>query len=129
MLSKEDNPYASPQSARDDPPQVKRPSYVMSPAPVEGAEDVGRSSRDSLTLRMYLSLAAVTVVGYVALAVTYPTIWAILTGIAVASVLGLVTTKVVLRIDNPLKMWCLTPVFGVGWLLLLWILFQLKALF
>jgi len=78
---------------------------------------------------MYLSVGAGVAMAYMALAITYPAVWAVLTMILFVGPLGLITAKVVFRIDNPLKMWCWTPVFGLGWLAFLWILFQLKSLF
>ena len=77
---------------------------------------------------MYLGAGVGLAVADAALAVFYPTIWAVFTTILFVLALGLLTTKVVLRIDNPLKMWCCAPLFGSGWLLFLWILFQLKSL-
>ena len=100
----------------------------MSPAPVEYGENDDPSPMGRLFLRAYLSLGTAAAMGYVALAVIQPMIWAILTGVLLAVMFGLIATKVVLRIDNPLKMWCLTPLFGCRWLLLLWILFRLASL-
>jgi hypothetical protein len=99
----------------------------MSPAPAERGEGDDRSPIDRLVLRAYLVLGTGAVLGYAALAMICPTIWAILTAMLFATVLGLVTTKVVLRIESPGKMWCLTPVCGLGWLLILWLLFRLAA--
>ena len=101
----------------------------MSPVPVERGEGDHPSPMQGFVLRMYLTLGAGVAAGYMALAVAYPTVWAVLTAILLAALLGLLVTKVVLRIDNPLKMWCLTPLFGLGWLVLFWILFQLRSLF
>ena len=126
----ENNPYASPRLPPEEgDPQAKRPSYYMSPAPVERAEGDHPSPMRGLVLRMYLTAGAGVAIGYVALAVAYPTIWAALTAIVFVAALGLITSKIVFRIDNPLKMWCCTPLFGLGWLLFIWILFQLKSLF
>jgi hypothetical protein len=130
MASTEDNPYTSPQLRPEDgEPHVKRPRHFMSPAPLEYGEGTDPSPMGSLVLRAYLMLGVGVAMGYVALAMIYPTIWAILTGILFATALGLITTKIVLRIDNPRRMWCLTPLFGAGWLLLLWVLFWLASLF
>lgn len=130
MASTDDNPYASPQPPPEDgETQAKRPRHFMSPAPVEYGDNDDPSPMGRYVLRMYLTLGAGAAGAYIALAVVYPTIWAILTGLVLAAALGLITTKIVLRIDNPLKMWCLTPLFGCGWLLLFWILFRLAALF
>ena len=130
MALDETNPYASPQpSIEDGEPATKRPRHFMSPAPVEYGDNGDRLPMGTFVLRMYLTLGAGAAGAYMAMAVVYPTIWAILTGLVLAAVLGLVTTKIVLRIDTPLKMWCLTPLFGGGWLLLFRILFRLAALF
>lgn len=130
MASEDNNPYASPQfSPESDDPVVRRPGYFMSPAPVERGEGNDPSVLDRLFWRAFFGLGVGLAVGDVALAVLYPTIWAIVTTILLVAVLGLLTTKVVLRIDNPLKMWCWAPLFGLGWLLLLWLLFQLRFLF
>lgn len=129
MAFANDNPYASPQlPPESDDPVAWRPSYLMSPAPVERGEGDDPSIWDGFVWRMYLGVGVGLAVGDVALAMFCPTIWAVVTTILLVTVLGLLTTKVVLRIDNPLKMWCWAPLFGLGWLLLLWLLFQLRLL-
>ena len=129
MASTENNPYASPRLPPEDgDPQAKRPSHFMSPAPVEGGEGDHPSPMRSFALRMYVILGAGLAVVYMAIAAMYPILGAALATIFLVVGLGLLTAKVVFRIDNPLKMWCWAPLFGFGWLLFLWILFRLKSL-
>jgi hypothetical protein len=130
MASTEDNPYTSPQlPPADGDSQAARPAHYMSPAPVEGGEgDHPFSPTRGLTFRMYAGLATGLAAVYVAIAALYPTLGAVIGAVLLVAGFGLLTTKVVLRIENPRKMWCLTPVCGVGCLLILWLLFRLASL-
>jgi hypothetical protein len=64
---------------------------------------------------------ALLIAGWLFLAFRYPLAWAVVTaGIFVLGA-GLLTTKIVLRLENVALMWALTPVFGLTWLLALYL--------
>jgi hypothetical protein len=131
MAAREDNPYASPQPpAEESDSQAKRRAHYMSPAPVEGGEgDHPFSPMRGLAIRGYFGVAVGLAVAYAAVFMLYPTLGAVIGTILLMTGFGLLTTKVVLRIENPWKMWCLTPLCGTGWLLIFWLLFRLGSLF
>jgi hypothetical protein len=132
MASSDENPYASPRiPPKSDDPSLERPKHYMSPAPQEYGEGVGddHSPMGGFALRMYLILGAASAVAFTGLAVTYPMTWAVLTTVILGMSLGLLTAKVVVRIESPLKMCCLAPLFGLGWMLLLLAVYQLRSLF
>ncbi|MGD0900750.1 MAG: hypothetical protein ABR915_23200 [Thermoguttaceae bacterium] len=68
------------------------------------------------------------VVGYVALAIKFPVLWAVLTSVFFVLATGLLTTRVVLRFHNGMVMWLLTFAFGLAWLLFFYLLWMLKGL-
>jgi hypothetical protein len=132
MASTEDNPYASPPPpAECGDAQTRRPAYRMSPAPLEGGD--GDHPNPPVwglgLLRANTSLAAGLAFLYVGVFALYPTLGAAIATIVFSIGLGLLTTKVVLRIDDPRKVWCLTPLCGLGEVAVLWLLFRLAALF
>lgn len=54
----------------------------------------------------------------------YPDYWAVATGAVFVIASGLFTTKVVLSLENPWAEFGLAPIFGVGWLVFLWLLYR-----
>jgi hypothetical protein len=129
MAKAEDNPYRSPQPPADDEnSQTGRPAHYMSPAPVEPGEgDHPFSSMRGLAVRGYFAIAMGLVGIYAAISEFYPMLGAAIGATLFVIGFGLLTTKVVLRIESPWKLWCLTPICGLGELLLLWLLFRLGA--
>ena len=82
-----------------------------------------------LPLRIYVWLGGGLAYNYMAIVLFYPTVGAVIASIFIVAILGLLTTNVILRIDNPRRLWWMTPLCGLGWLLLLWMAFELKILF
>jgi len=74
----------------------------------------------------YMAWIALPVV-YVILVVTFPVYWAIATAVVFVIASGLFTSKIVLGIESPKAIIGLSPVFGIGWLLFLWLLFGLAG--
>ena len=121
-MCEDKNPYGSAQTgdAQQDAP---RPLF-------RSEEPWGRPEGDYVEhvpwrFRRYAYLCGGSVLGFVALAIRYPLIWAILCIVLAVLAFGLLTTKVVFRLERPILVWVLTPVIGSGWLLIFWILFQL----
>jgi hypothetical protein len=72
------------------------------------------------------AIAVLLALGYVQLAIRYPLIWAGLTAALFVLGAGLLTTRIVLRCESVAMMCVLTPVFGLAWLLVLYILWMLR---
>jgi hypothetical protein len=80
-------------------------------------------------LNPYLGLAGALVFCYGLLWYHYPVVAAVFTAVLLVLGTGLFTTKVIFCFENPRLAWGLAPVFGGGWLLLLWILWNLRSWF
>jgi hypothetical protein len=64
-------------------------------------------------------------VAYVAVLVRYPDYWAIATAVIFVIVSGFFTTRIVLSLESVWATIGLIPVFGTGWLVLIWLLLKL----
>lgn len=93
--------------------------------PIDEYEKPSSYPEPYLPPRFYLILGASPVLAWFILAVTYPLAWGIVTAGLIILGLGLLTTKIVFGFERPLQVWGLAPVFGMGWFLLLWLLFTL----
>jgi hypothetical protein len=83
---------------------------------------------DGFPLRIALGIAAIAALGYAALAVRFPRVWAALTGVIVVLASGWFTARIVFGIQRPLLVWSLAPVFGLGWLLIFWVILAVQGL-
>lgn len=84
------------------------------------AEKIGYSS-----VKFALELGVLGAAGWFVLAITFPLVWGILNALLLLVGLGLMTTKVLLRLEQPAQIWCWTPFFGSVWLLLFWLIYVL----
>ena len=64
-------------------------------------------------------------VAYVAFLLRYPDYWAIATAIGFIIVSGYFTTRIVLSLESVWATIGLIPVFGTGWLVVVWLLLKL----
>jgi hypothetical protein len=74
--------------------------------------------------RVAPALALVFVGGFVWLFLHYPTTWAALSAAAFVLGSGLFTARFFLGIRGWGRSWLLSPVIGLGWLSLLWLLYR-----
>ncbi len=65
--------------------------------------------------------------GYAGILIQFPEYWAIATAVAFIIASGLFTTKIVLGFTNPVAALGLVPVFGAGWLILVWLMLKLMG--
>jgi hypothetical protein len=78
------------------------------------------------THKLVPCLAAFVFLGYGWLALEHPLVWAVATAGLFVLGAGLLTSKIVLRIENKALMWAMTPIFGLLWLLFFYLLWTLR---
>ena len=78
--------------------------------------------------RVALGIAAIAILGYVALSFAFPRIWAALTGMIFVGASGWFTARIVCGVERPMLLWTLTPLFGIGWLLIVWVVLAVQGL-
>lgn len=119
-MAAEDNPYRSPQIEPEDGESCRS----IFP-PLEAYERPEPDEGEPILARLYMILGGAIAFGWVALAMVYPLIWASINLVLIVIGAGLLTTKIVFGFERPMYVWGLTPVFGCGWVLFVWILFKL----
>lgn len=126
MTPGEDNPYASPQPPRRTRSRTTLPGVQFS----DHNDAVERPEGDHagwllMDLRYLIALAGGVTVSYLVLAQAMPMVWGIMNVVLLGLGSGLLTTRVLLRIENPKWFWPMSPVLGLAWLAVFWVLFQL----
>ena len=121
-MRRDANPYQPPHTeCNTDMANTDRRGFTEAPEPPPAVD------LQYVPFRFYALLAMGLIIGWLALAVHYPITWAVLSAALLILGFGLLTTKVIIRFENPKLMWCWTPVFGLGWLLFFWCMFQIMS--